>query len=99
MKDFAKEFYLSPAWRDARAYIYRRDAGLCARCHSTGEIVHHRTPLTPDNITDASVALGADNLELLCRECHTAAHNGNLPTDEGLMFDDDGNVVERICLV
>ena len=36
--------------------------------YKAGEIVHHKKELTPDNITDPTVALSWDNLELLCRD-------------------------------
>ena len=32
MKAFAKAFYESAAWRRTRAYILKRDAGLCVHC-------------------------------------------------------------------
>lgn len=95
MREFAKAFYLSPQWRRVRKYIFRRDAGLCVRCGRPGEIVHHRKPLTPANLSDPSIALGEDNLELLCRDCHALAHIRSLPAAEGLTFDQDGNLVER----
>lgn len=95
MKGFAKEFYLSTAWRNTRAYIFKRDMGLCVRCGKPGVIVHHITHLTPQNINDTSISLSADNLELLCRECHAIEHQGEAPTAAGLMFDDEGNLVER----
>ena len=50
---------------------------------------------TPQNISDPEIALGEDNLELLCRDCHALAHAGELATDSGLTFDDEGNVVKR----
>ena len=95
MRDFAKDFYLSPAWRRTRAYILKRDFGLCVRCGRPGEIVHHKIHLTPQNIGDPDIALGADNLETLCRECHAIEHQGEAPTAEGLCFDAEGNLVER----
>lgn len=95
MKDFAKQFYLSKAWRETRAYILRRDMGLCVRCGKPGEIVHHKIHLTPQNINDLDIALGEDNLETLCRECHAIEHQGESPTADGLMFDEAGNLVER----
>lgn len=52
MKAFAKAFYESAAWRRTRAYILKRDAGLCVRCGAPGCIVHHKTELTPRNIDD-----------------------------------------------
>lgn len=78
-----------------RAYIFKRDMGLCVRCGRPGEIVHHKVHLTPENISDLSIALGEDNLELLCRECHAIEHEESQPTAPGLMFDADGNLVER----
>ena len=58
-------------------------------------IVHHKEHLTPENINTPEIALGENNLELLCRDCHALAHASDLPTDRGLMFDEEGNLVER----
>lgn len=95
MRDFARKFYLSTAWRNTRDYIYKRDMGLCVRCGKPGEIVHHKEYLTPHNIDNPSITLAEDNLELLCRECHAIEHMGQPVTASGLMFDDEGNLVER----
>jgi len=95
MREFAKAFYLSKQWRRVRAYVFARDVGLCVRCGRPGDIVHHKVNLTPENINDPSVALNADNLELLCRDCHALAHAAGPATAEGLMFDEDGNLVKR----
>ena len=40
----------------------------------TGEIVHHKIELTPDNIHNPDITLNFDNLQLLCRDCHAAVH-------------------------
>ena len=98
MRDFARAFYLSAEWRRVRAYIVERDAGLCVKCGRPGEIVHHKTHLTPENINDPLVALGEDNLELLCRECHGLEHTTDAATAEGLVVDEEGNLVERELL-
>lgn len=98
MQAFAKSFYLSKAWRDTRAYIYKRDMGLCVRCGKPGKIVHHKIYLTPQNIDNPSITLSEDNLELLCCECHAIEHEGQAPTAEGLEFDSEGNLVEREAL-
>lgn len=95
MQEFARKFYLSKAWRNTRDYIYKRDMGLCVRCGRPGKIVHHKIHLTPQNINDLAITLSEDNLELLCRECHAIEHEGQLPTAAGLMFDSEGNLVER----
>ena len=60
-----------------------------------GVIVHHKIHLTRDNINDMDIALGMDNLEYLCRECHALEHTEQLATDINLIFDDDGNIIER----
>lgn len=96
MRDFAKEFYLSKEWRRVRAYIFKRDSGLCVKCGRPGAIVHHKEHLTPRNIGNLAISLGEDNLELLCRDCHGLEHASDLPTDRALMFDDNGDLVERV---
>lgn len=79
MQEFAREFYQSAAWKSCRE-TYRRSKGhLCEKClakgiYRPGEIVHHKTFLTPENINDPDVALNPDNLELLCRDHHADAH-------------------------
>jgi 5-methylcytosine-specific restriction endonuclease McrA len=95
VREFAKVFYQSKAWKETRGYIYRRDMGLCVRCGSPGEIVHHKQHLTPNNIDIPHIALGEDNLETLCRECHAIEHEGVSPTVKGLMFDSEGNLAKR----
>ena len=78
-KRFAHEFYTSWPWiKCARAYKASR-GGLCERCLKKGLIVpgdevHHKIRLTPENITDPSIALNWDNLELLCKACHQEEH-------------------------
>lgn len=97
-KEFAKDFYRSTVWRKTRAYIFNKQNGVCERCHGKygpGEIVHHKIYLTPQNIDNPAIALGEDNLELLCRPCHALEHEGQLAMDKSLMFDEEGNLVER----
>lgn len=93
-KDFAKQFYKSKAWQDCRqAYIIYR-YGLCERCGRPGDIVHHKIHLNPSNINDPSITLNFDNLELLCQDCHNRAHSTKMPVAVGLMFDEDGNLIQ-----
>jgi len=73
LREFARGFYLSKEWRRTRAYIVARDHGLCVKCGRPGEIVHHKEHLTPENINTPEIALGENNLELLCRDCHALA--------------------------
>lgn len=95
MKDYAKEFYQSKAWKQTRRYVFERDLGLCRRCGKPGEIVHHIVYLTPENINDPSISLNIDNLETLCRDCHAAEHEGEMATVSGLAFNENGDLIER----
>lgn len=79
MKDFAESFYKSKTWQRCRAEYVKQAKGLCENClkkglYRSGEIVHHKTALTPDNISNPAVTLNFDNLQLLCRDCHAIAH-------------------------
>lgn len=79
-KDFAKGFYSSKQWQDCRNEYAKRRHYLCEDClrrgiYKPGVIVHHIEELTPFNITNPEIALGFDNLELLCRECHLREHD------------------------
>ena len=77
---FAHDFYMSWPWiKCARAYKASK-GGLCERCWSKGlivpgEEVHHKVRLTPENISDPSISLSWDNLELLCKNCHLEEHS------------------------
>lgn len=99
-KEYAKAFYKSKAWLDCRAgYISSVDC-LCERCLSAGRyvpgyIVHHKQYITPDNINDPNITLNWNNLEYLCHECHNKEHfKSSSALNDGLMFDDDGNLIE-----
>ena len=67
-KEFARSFYSSQKWKKCReAYIAKRraiDGGLCETCRERpGYIVHHKIELTPENINDANITLGINNLK------------------------------------
>lgn len=91
MKDFAKSFYLSKAWRSTRSAYYRLCFGICERCGAAGDIVHHRIYLTPQNIHDPNITLNFANLELLCQECHNKEHSKRL--SKRYSFDKNGKVL------
>ncbi len=79
MRDFAAKFYKSQAWKKTRAAYAASVGGLCEEClrkgeYKPGEIVHHKTHLTPENINNPAVSLSWSNLELLCRDCHGKMH-------------------------
>lgn len=75
----ATGFYRSHAWRTTSTAYRRSVGGLCERCLAKGiitpaEVVHHKIPLTPENIQDLSISLNWDNLQALCRQCHADVH-------------------------
>lgn len=85
-----------------------RANGLCERCARMGKLtparlVHHKIPLTPNNISDPNIAVNPDNLEALCYECHDDVHRAlgvgygggrGVPEEPRVGFDEFGNVIE-----
>ena len=75
-----ESFYTSWIWRKCRKAFAESKGNLCERCMKRGIInpgekdrpleVHHKVPLTADNVQDPEIALNWDNLELLCKSCH-----------------------------
>ena len=88
-REFAKAFYRSKEWKETREYVLKRDNYLCQHCGELAEEVHHKIHLTPFNITDASISLGADNLVSLCKNCHSIEHNETIKqANDGFLFVD-----------
>lgn len=74
-----ERFYTSRAWRKARIAAMKENGGLCQLCLAKGLIepaveVHHRIPLTADNVNDPRITLDISNLMALCDECHAEQH-------------------------
>jgi len=95
LKEWAKDFYFSSVWRSCRAAYIKSVGGLCERClkrglYVSGEIVHHKIHLTPENISDPTVSCAFENLELLCRNCHAEEH-GRI--EKRYRFDESGRCV------
>ena len=91
-------FYNSRAWKNTRQNYRQSVGGLCERCLSKGiitpaEVVHHKTPLTKDNITDLSLSLGWSNLQALCSKCHAEVHEELKNKKKRYMIDEAGKVV------
>lgn len=94
MKDYARSFYSTKAWKETRKAYRKSVGGLCERCikkglYVSGEIVHHKIYLTPENIRDPSIALNWDNLELVCRDCHAQEH---IASEKRYTVDENGRV-------
>ena len=105
-KEWAKPFYNSKAWIRCRAAYIKsmpvEKRGMCERCYTKGLIVpgyilHHIKKLTLENINNPRIALSFSNLEFVCKSCHDDEHGvgaSQSAVQDGLMFDDDGQLVE-----
>ena len=96
MKEYAKDFYKSTAWKKARQTVIKRANGLCERCRAAGlyrpgVIVHHKNYITPGNIHDPGVTLNLDNLEYLCEDCHNKEHKAK--PNNRYRFDSNGGLL------
>ena len=74
-----ESFYTSWLWRNCRQSFLESRGHLCEACKAKGMIVpatqvHHKTPITPDNLNDPRVTLNHDNLMALCDDCHQEQH-------------------------
>lgn len=97
MQDYAKQFYSSKAWKETRRAYTQFKGGLCERClakgiYRAGDLVHHKTHITPANINDPNITLSFDNLQLVCRDCHAAIHDKK---KRRYKFDDMGRLIPR----
>lgn len=96
MKEYAKGFYNSPAWKKCRLGYMKSKSFMCERCGGVAYIVHHKKHISPQNVHDANITLSWSNLEALCQECHNKEHMTNSAVCmEGLKFDETGNLVKE----
>ena len=89
-------FYNSMAWKNTSRAYKQSVGGLCEKCISRGlvtpaEIVHHKKPLTDNNIEDLSISLAWDNLQALCRPCHAEEHEEMYAARTGKRYRIDKN--------
>lgn len=97
VKEYARAFYNSEAWKTCRNEYAKTVGRLCERCLKrgivkAGKIVHHKIWLTPQNINDPSITLNWDNLELLCQDCH----NKEGGAEKRFGWDENGNVTPPV---
>lgn len=95
-RNFARRFYRSKLWRQAREMALRRDLFTCRDCGGRANEVHHVRELNPENINDPAIALGLDNLMSLCTACHSARTAGACDVPDGFAFDAEGQVVRSV---
>lgn len=71
-------FYCRKDYLDLAQAYKIKSGGVCAKCGGVFDISelrpHHKVELTLDNIDDVNVTLNPDNIEVLCHDCHNAAH-------------------------
>jgi len=85
-------FYKSKAWVVARNIKTSATKGKCERCGAVGEEVHHKIRLTVENVSDTSISLNQENLELLCRDCHNKEHDRFKKKE--LLFNENGDLIK-----
>lgn len=84
-QEFSKKFYKSNEWKIFREnYILEKttEEGKI-KCEECGKEItepkerqlHHIHELTPLNIYDVNITMNADNILLLCQQCHNKKHN------------------------
>jgi len=105
-----EEFYRSTPWKTCRLAFIRSKLGICEICGCSIEytdekgikhngkraIVHHRIPISDENMNDIDITLNFDNLELLCLDCHNSLTGdmtmGRTEKPTVAVFDNNGNV-------
>lgn len=90
-----KSFLDSKAWKITRKQILHDALYTCEECYERAEEVHHKEPLTDDNVNDWNISLNPKNLQALCTSCHSKKTNGYTgDVTEGYIFSEDGQVIK-----
>lgn len=92
VSDKRKKFYDSAMWKRTKRAVYIRAKGCCEICGNPGTEVHHKIELDDQNVDDPKIALGMDNLILLCTQCHNKQRHRRNGAGNRCTFDADGNV-------
>lgn len=100
MARFARDFYISPEWIRCRKAYAQSKGWLCERCAARGDIVpgdevHHKIRLSRQNLSDPSITLNWDNLELLCKDCHLHVHDKRIARTDAGGHVDIGEITRR----
>ena len=79
MKPFAQTFYKSRTWQETREAYAKSKGYLCENCLKRGLVVpadhvHHKVPITPENLKNPEITLNHANLMALCESCHQEQH-------------------------
>ncbi len=93
-KDYSKAVYAGARWHQTKEAYLASVNFICERCGAVAKIVHHRTYINPNNVTDPNILYDWANLEALCQTCHNQEHHSCGNTRQGLKFDSAGNLVK-----
>ena len=80
MRSTDERFYKTREWKRCRDAYAKSKGFLCENCMAkgrvtTGVFVHHVIPLDRVNCYNPEIALGFDNLRLVCAKCHAEEHS------------------------
>ena len=92
--DKVARFYQSTKWRKVRKLIKIERMGICEECGGPGDEVHHKIPLSLQNIDNDSIAIDGSNLQLLCTSCHNAKRSEGIIRND-VEFNSNGDLVAR----
>lgn len=92
MKEWARWFYNSTAWKDTAAAYMMYKGYICERCGEPAKICHHRKYITRANINNPYITLNWENLEALCQDCHNKEHHKQEPKLR-YRYDEEGNII------
>lgn len=92
--DKQNQFYWSKEWRSVRDYYLAKTNYLCELCGKPAKIVHHKIWLDEDNLDDLEISLNEENLQSVCHDCHNKIHFNSKSINEGLIFNDEGQVIK-----
>ena len=90
------KFYNSSKWRRVQKYIRAKKRGLCEECGKAGWEVHHIIPLTLENVNNDEVAIGEDNLQLLCTSCHNSKRSVENQIRNDVTFNEYGDLIKKV---
>jgi 5-methylcytosine-specific restriction endonuclease McrA len=85
-----KFFYNSRKWKLSQQYKLATVNYRCEKCGGIAEGIHHKIPITLENVHDYNITLNQDNLVALCKDCHNKEHKRFKKSP--IQFDEEGNL-------
>ncbi len=78
MIDVIHKFYCSKEYRELSFWLKVKSGGICEDCGRVFDIpdlrTHHIEELTLANIGDRNITLNANNIKVVCHDCHNRVH-------------------------